>query len=83
MFFVAEIFSDRQGRQRDAQARPGRLGHLPIDKCALGFLPVVRIDNAGFLEFQPQVIAFARTFADAREYRNAAVFGREVFEISS
>ena len=38
----------------------------------------MRIDNAGFLEFQPQIVAFARALADSGEHRNAAVLLRQV-----
>ena len=38
----------------------------------------MRIDHAGFLEFQPQIVAFARALAHAGEHRNAAVLGGQV-----
>ena len=41
VFFVAEIFGDGERRQRHAQTRPGRLGHLPVDQRALRFPPVL------------------------------------------
>ncbi len=83
IFFVAEIFGDGQRGQRHAQTRPGRLRHLAVDQRALGFLPIVRIDNAGFLKLQPQIVAFARALAHAGEHRNAAMLGGQVAEISS
>ena len=38
----------------------------------------MRIDNAGLLKLQPQVVAFARALADAGEHRHAAVLLRQV-----
>ena len=79
-FFVAEILGDGQAGQADAQARAGRLGHLAVDQGALGFGVVVRVDDAGFLHFQPQVVAFAGALAHAGEHRNAAVLHGDVVD---
>ncbi len=38
----------------------------------------MRIDNAGLLKLQPQVVPFARALAHAGEYRDAAVLGGQV-----
>ena len=73
MFLVAEIFRNRQARQADAETRSGWLGHLSIDQSRAGFFGISGNDDAGFLEFQPQVVAFTRAFAYARENGNAAV----------
>ena len=79
-FFIAEIFGDRQAGQTDAQTRPGRLGHLAVDQRDFRFLPVVRIDNARFLHFEPEVVAFARALAHAGEHRHAAVLHGDVVD---
>ena len=72
-FFIAEIFGDRQTGQSHAQTRPGRLGHLSVDQRDLRFRVVLRIDDAGLLHFEPEIVAFARSLADAGEHRNTAV----------
>ena len=79
-FFIAEILGHRQTGQTDAQTRPGRLSHLAIDQRDFRFLPVVRIDNARFLHFEPQVVAFARALAHAGEYGDAAVLHGDVVD---
>ena len=79
-FFVAEILGDGQAGQTDAQARPGRLGHLAVDQRALRFRVIVRIDDARFLHFEPQVVAFARALAHAGEHRHTAVFHGDVVD---
>ena len=40
----------------------------------------MRVDDAGFLQFEPQVVAFARALAHAGEDRNAAVLHGEVVD---
>ena len=79
-FFVAEIFGDGQARQPHAQTRAGRLGHLAIHQRDFRFVPVVWIDDARFLHFEPQIVALARPLAHAREYRHAAVLHRDVVD---
>ena len=78
MFLVAEIFRYRQPGQADTQARSGRLGHLAINQRRARLFRIARHDHAGFLEFQPQVIALAGTFAHAGKNGNAAVLHRDV-----
>ncbi len=80
MLFVAEIFGDGEAGEADAKTRAGRLGHLAINQSRAGFLRISRDDDAGFLEFQPKVVAFAGTFADAREDGNAAVLHGDVVD---
>ena len=80
LFFVAEVFGDGEAGQADAQARSGRLGHLAVDQGALGFGVVVRIDDAGFLHFEPEIVAFAGAFAHAGEHRHTAVLHGDVVD---
>ena len=80
LFLIAEVLGDGQAGEPDAQARAGRLGHLAVDERGLRLMEVVRIDNAGFLELEPQVVAFARALADAREHGHAAVLHGEVVD---
>ena len=40
----------------------------------------MRIDNAGFLHFEPQVVAFAGALAHAGEHRHAAVLHGDVVD---
>ena len=79
-FFIAEILGDGQAGQADAQTGSGRLGHLAVDQGALGFGVIVRIDDARFLEFEPEIVAFAGALAHAGEHRNAAVLHGEVVD---
>ena len=79
-FLIAEIFGDGEAGQTHAQARPGRLGHLAIDQRDLRFGPILRIDDAGFLHFHPEVIAFAGALAHAGKHRNAAVLHGDVVD---
>ena len=69
MLFIAEEFRHREAGQCDAQPRARRLIHLAEDQR--GFL-----DDAGLVEFKPQVVPFARALAHATEDRHAAVFGQ-------
>ena len=77
-FFIAEIFRDGQAGQSDAQARAGRFRHLPVDQRGARFFRIARHDDARFLHFQPQVVAFARAFAHAGEHGHAAVLHGDV-----
>src|SRR5271156_3907957 len=79
-FFVAEIFSDGEASQSDAQTGTRWFGHLSVDQCAARFFGIPRDDYAGFLHFEPQVVAFAGAFAYARENRDAAVFHCDVVD---
>ena len=80
LFFVAEIFGDGQAGQAHAQTRSGRLGHLAVNQRALRFRVIVRIDDAGFLHFEPEIVAFAGALAHAGEHRNAAVLHGDVVD---
>ena len=77
---VAEVFGDGQAREADPQARARRLGHLAVDQRRLGFLPVIRIDDARLLHFEPKVIALAGAFAHAGEDRHTAVLEGDVVD---
>src|SRR4029077_11985516 len=50
-----------------------RLVHLPINQCGL-------INNAGFLHFQPEIVAFTGSFADAAEDGITAMFHGDVID---
>ena len=79
-FGIAEIFGDRQSGQRHAQTRSWRLGHLAIDQCGLRLGRLARLDDAGLGHFQPEVVAFARTLADAGKHGVAAVLLGDVVD---
>ena len=46
----------------------------------MDLLPVVRIDDAGFLHLEPQVVALAGALAHAGEHRDAAVLQGDVVD---
>src|SRR5208282_5479014 len=69
---------NRQAGQADAKPRTGRLGHLAVDQSAARFFRVARLDDVRFLEFEPQVVAFAGALAHSGEDGNAAVLHRHV-----
>src|SRR5262245_20003608 len=77
-FGVAEVLSNGQGRERDAEARARRLRNLSVDERCARLGKVVRIDDAAFLELVPEVVALAGPFAYAAEHRHTAVFQRDV-----
>ena len=79
-FFIAEVLGHGQAGQADAQTGSGRLGHLAVDQGALGFGVIVRVDDARFLHFEPEIVAFPGALAHAGEYRNAAVLHGEVVD---
>ncbi len=72
-FDVAEVLGHGQRAQGHAQARSGRLGHLPVDQRALRVGPVARLDDAGLGHLEPKVVALAGTLAHAGKHREAAV----------
>src|ERR1700722_5175614 len=80
LLFVAEIFRYGEAGQSYAKTSAGWLGHLTVDQGAARFFGIPRHDYAGFLHFQPEVIAFAGAFADAGENRDAAVFHGDVVD---
>src|SRR6185369_4625452 len=47
---------------------------------ALGLGVIVDVDDARFLEFGPEIVAFPGAFADAGEYGNTAVLHRQVVD---
>ena len=78
---VAEVLSHRQARKRNTHTGTGRLVHLTEDHR--GLVDDMRFVAVGigvfrFRHFQPKVVAFAGSLTDTGEYRNAAVFGRNV-----
>src|SRR5207237_459282 len=63
-----------------AKARAGGLRHLAIDESGLGISGIARLNDTRLRHFQPQVIAFARTFADTGKDGIAAVILRDVVD---
>ena len=68
---VAEVFCDGQRRQPHPQPRARRLVHLAEHHRDVG-------QNARFLHFKVEVVAFTGTLAHAREHREAAVLVGDV-----
>src|ERR1035437_57657 len=79
-FLIAEVLGYGQAGKADAQAGSGRFRHLAVDQGALGFGVIVDVDDARFLELEPEIVAFPGAFADAGEHRNAAVFHGQVVD---
>ena len=77
-FFVAEIFGQRQTGQADTRTRSGRLVHLAIDQCRLGF--AIGLDNAGFHHLVIEIVTFTRTLADTGEHGVTAMCLRNVVD---
>src|SRR5438552_1658565 len=76
---VAEVLGDGERREPDAGARAGRLVHLAVDqggarddRVAVGKLRLLHLDV--------EVVALARTLADAAEHRHAAVLLGDVVD---
>src|SRR5690348_12739464 len=80
MFFVAEVFRNGQTGEAHAQARSGRLGHLPVNQCRARLLGVARHHDSGFLKFQPEIVPFAGALTDSRENRYATVLHGDVVD---
>ena len=72
-FGVAEILGHGEAGEGDAETRAGRLGHLAVDERGLGLGGIAGNDDAGLLEFEPEVIALAGALADSGEDRVAAM----------
>ena len=66
--------------EADAQAGARRLRHLAVDQRGARLGGVLDVDDAALLEFEPEVVAFARALADAGEHRHAAVLHRDVVD---
>ncbi len=79
-FFVAEVLGDGETGQCDAKAGSGGLGHLAVDQCGLGFLGLLDIDDARFLHFKPEIVAFTGTLANAGEHGESAVLQCDVVD---
>ena len=67
-------------RQRHAQTRTRRLGHLAVNQSGLRFGVVVDVDHSGFLKFEPEVVALAGALTDAGENGEAAVLRGDVVD---
>src|SRR6185437_14369737 len=78
-FFVAEVLGDRERRERDARACARRLVHLSVDERGFREDGVAALELRLF-ELQPEVVALARSLADAREAGHAAVLLRDVVD---
>ena len=65
-FFVAEVLRNGQGGQGHPRAGTRRFVHLSVNQGRL-------FKYAGFLHFQPQIVALAGSFADAAEDGQTAV----------
>ena len=70
---LAEVLRHRQAGERDPQARPRGLVHLPEDHHRL-------VDDAGLGHLHVEVVALAGPLADAAEGRQAAVLGGDVVD---
>src|ERR1700733_3699490 len=79
-FFVAEIFGDSEAGQANTETGAGRFGHLSVYQSAARFFGISGNDYAGFLHFQPEVVAFAGALADAGENGDASVFHGDVVD---
>ncbi len=71
--FVAERLCHRKARESDARASAGNFIHLTEHER--GFF-----EDARFLHFVIEVVAFTYTFTDSGEYGIAAVFGCDVVD---
>ena len=71
VLLVTEIFRERKPRVRHAHTASRRLVHLTEHKRSL-------VDTARFRHFLNHVVTFAASFADAGEYRIAAVFAGDI-----
>jgi hypothetical protein len=78
VLLIPEVFRNREARQSDAQARPGRLGHLSVNQRRAGFLRIAGDDDPGFGHFQPKVVALARALANTSKHGQSAVLHRDV-----
>ncbi len=84
VFLVAEILGHRERREGDAHTRAWGLVHLAVHERDLGLHEVFLVDDAGFGHFVVKIVTFARAFADAGEYGEAAVgFGDVVNEFEN
>ena len=70
---ITEVFCHGQAGQTNAHTCSRRLVHLAINKSGLA-------DNARFLHFAPQVVAFTSTLANACEYGIATVCSCDVMD---
>src|SRR5262249_55447234 len=73
IFFIAEIFGDRQTGQSHAQARAGWFVHLTVHQSDFGIPELVLLDHARFGHFMVQVVAFTRALTHPREDGDTAV----------
>ena len=72
-FFIAEVLGDGEAGETHAEARSGRLGHLAVDQRDFALAEIFGIDDAAFLHFEPEVVAFASALANTGEHGESAV----------
>jgi hypothetical protein len=70
---VAKVLGHRQGGVTDAEAGAGRLVHLPKDEDRI-------LQDAGLLDVTVELLALARTLADAAENAHALVIGDHIVD---
>jgi peptide chain release factor 1 len=80
VLLVAEIFRHRERGERDAHTGARGLVHLAEHERHLRLREVLLVDDAGLGHFVVEVVALARTLADAREHGHAAVRLRDVVD---
>ena len=73
VFFITEIFGHGQARKTYAQARSGRLCHLPVNERCAGLVGISRHNDSRLLKFLIQIVSFASALSHAGEYRNATM----------
>ena len=73
LHLVAEVLGHGQAGQADAQARAGRLVHLPEDERGV-------LDDPRLAHLEVEVVALARALAHAAEDGEAAVLGGDVVD---
>jgi hypothetical protein len=71
--FIAKVFGNGQGGERDPQAGPRRLRHLAVNQRRFRLLAVFRINDAGFFKLIPKVGSLTGAFAHSGEDGNASV----------
>ena len=55
-----------------------RFRHLAVDERGARLRRILHVDDAGFLELEPEVVALARALTHATEHRHTAVLQSDV-----
>ena len=79
-FDIAEVFRYGEAGQGNSQPRPRRLGHLTVNQRGFRFFRIARLDHTRLGHFEPKVVAFASSLADAGEYRKPSVLLGDVID---